>query len=1292
MPLLFKNISDLLQALEDNAANTKKALNGWLDQRNRNTIESWVKLNNITIHSASVDVVAVLSALFPDKRTDRVYSLKPPSLSKILGRCFKLGSTRRLQLEEWKAPGRGDLGLCVERTLRETEPHPVISRITLDEVDSTLLAIAAKNRFSAPKVRETAADNAVETSKQLESIYLRLSSNEAKWMTRMILKDYPTLDFKSYHVLNTIHPRLKQALDVHSNFEAAVGLLRHQEATAESQAQPRVPLRPMIGSKIGRVPFLKGRSIKNVVQLVAGRKMSVERKYDGEYCQIHINLAQGEDCVQLFSNSGKDSTADRHGVHEAIKQSLRIGQADCQFSQKCILEGELLVFNDVEGTISEFHKIRKLVTRSGASLGTELDSQAYEHEHLMISYYDLMLVDDDVVMNEPHTDRRRRLQKLVTCIPGRAKLSKQRSIDFASSHGPEQLRYLLSHAFAQRWEGLVLKPSNAPYANLQYTVGNSNSRCWIKLKKDYIPGLGDTADFAVVGAGYDAARAAQLQEPAIKWTHFHLGCLRNKKEVITQKATPYFAVVTALTVNREMAKHLNQHGQFVALPLGSLLSYSEPFVLDVPKSLIKMDVVFQKPFVLDVMGAGFDKEPSRGYFTLRFPRALRIHGDRNWKACVGFDELQGMAKVARTVSEDTKTEVAEWMEQLDQVDRGAKGSSVPWDLSDDDIEISEETALENPAGEPTSRRNRTRSSAVAPMVRMDTAEMTEQEQRLDSGEVVRKPTPRSPISGWSDSNLPSPAKSLPAPDTSAQHSSRALSSMQSSNSIDGGRRRSSDDTENSPRYVLSKRARVSPPVRIMKGAGTHTNSRPSANGKTEYVIPASGPVLRRQPSTHPIPQPKHVPAQESFLVPKLSVGAAEALRSHIRPTVFKANQPTSPDRQTTQDERSTEDEVMSTQHSTQEALVAEWVLPEPMPTPLSAFRLPNLQSSPIVLGPDVSGMPYLTTDILGSANIQAYLAHDVLIPSSHKIKLGEVSDSRDGAPQDVIFLIEGRRHHSSLEMLTYLIGYVPEDGSKVVWVFDWRLAEEVLTKGIQDEGYLMGKRLMARYRSEVDGTGELRWFSNLEKLHTIPRIKIEESRRMDGRFLAKGGRMSEHEPHPDPQALTSNPDPSQNASTDVDYTPHPESSIKVPPEREAIVKAITNLYSGSASKEDVEVYAEKAVYDDPWSFCDTRYKIAGQWYGIPKVFTSSRTLATEIVLSSPDTLSWKQTQEYTPKLLHYSKAVNSLVTCTLDAEGKVVYHKEQWNHKDYSHEGLGKVMKTLNGDYLTGVTRPPKDL
>lgn len=90
-----------------------------------------------------------------------------------------------------------------------------------------------------------------------------------------------------------------------------------------------------------------------------------------------------------------------------------------------------------------------------------------------------------------------------------------------------------------------------------------------------------------------------------------------------------------------------------------------------------------------------------------------------------------------------------------------------------------------------------------------------------------------------------------------------------------------------------------------------------------------------------------------------------------------------------------------------------------------------------------------------------------------------------------------------------------------------------------------------------------------------------------------------YEERPDVQKLTGNPE----AGKDVDYEPHPEKSIELEPERQKIVDAITSLYSSSCAdreqgEKDMLVYAEKAIYDDPWSYCDTRYKIAGQWYGM----------------------------------------------------------------------------------------------
>jgi hypothetical protein len=101
--------------------------------------------------------------------------------------------------------------------------------------------------------------------------------------------------------------------------------------------------------------------------------------------------------------------------------------------------------------------------------------------------------------------------------------------------------------------------------------------------------------------------------------------------------------------------------------------------------------------------------------------------------------------------------------------------------------------------------------------------------------------------------------------------------------------------------------------------------------------------------------------------------------------------------------------------------------------------------------------------------------------------------------------------------------------------------------------------------------------------------------------------------------------------------------------------------------------------------------ICSRTLGIPKIF-HSRTLATQVVSSTPNEIIFKLRQEYSPRGLRFSKTVNSLVSLSLDEQGKVKYHKDMWNEKDYSHEGLGKLMKELNGDHLTKITRPPEEL
>jgi hypothetical protein len=93
-----------------------------------------------------------------------------------------------------------------------------------------------------------------------------------------------------------------------------------------------------------------------------------------------------------------------------------------------------------------------------------------------------------------------------------------------------------------------------------------------------------------------------------------------------------------------------------------------------------------------------------------------------------------------------------------------------------------------------------------------------------------------------------------------------------------------------------------------------------------------------------------------------------------------------------------------------------------------------------------------------------------------------------------------------------------------------------------------------------------------------------------------------------------------------------------------------------------------------------------------QVFSSLRTLKTEVVKDTPSEIVWKMQHEYTPKGISKSKAVNSLISLGLDDQGKVRYHKDMWNEKDYSHEGLGKFFKTLQADVTPVMSRPPKTL
>src|SRR5579871_6688433 len=180
MPFKFNHVCDLLSKLERIKTRDPPLFPKDIDLEFRKVIEYWFQQHRRDIDNPATDDVALLSTLFPERRTDRVYGFQEARLSRLIGRALYLNAARTRALQGWKTPGNGDLGTCVERVLKDfdCEPKPG-AFVTVEEIDHALQELASQCRFSSPDVRSTSEQTDYLTI--LKRIFLRLKSFEAKW-------------------------------------------------------------------------------------------------------------------------------------------------------------------------------------------------------------------------------------------------------------------------------------------------------------------------------------------------------------------------------------------------------------------------------------------------------------------------------------------------------------------------------------------------------------------------------------------------------------------------------------------------------------------------------------------------------------------------------------------------------------------------------------------------------------------------------------------------------------------------------------------------------------------------------------------------------------------------------------------------------------------------------------------------------------------------------------------------------------------------------------------------------
>ena len=81
-------------------------------------------------------MLAALSLLFPDLRTDRIYVMKEHVLAGVIARAFGLGSQGLNRLRKWRL-NDGDFGVALERIMTSRVFSPCIGLIRRSRVPTT---------------------------------------------------------------------------------------------------------------------------------------------------------------------------------------------------------------------------------------------------------------------------------------------------------------------------------------------------------------------------------------------------------------------------------------------------------------------------------------------------------------------------------------------------------------------------------------------------------------------------------------------------------------------------------------------------------------------------------------------------------------------------------------------------------------------------------------------------------------------------------------------------------------------------------------------------------------------------------------------------------------------------------------------------------------------------------------------------------------------------------------------------------------------------------------------------
>ena len=398
---------------------------------------------------------------------------------------------------------------------------------------------------------------------------------------------------------------IKQVYSEMPNYDIIIPALVHHgidELHKHAQLTAGVPVKPMLAKPT--------KGISEVLDRFSNCAFTCEFKYDGERAQIHL-LEDGT--VKIFSRNSEDNTTKYPDIAAIVPRAVKKGQ-----TTSAILDSEAVAVDTKTGAILPF---QVLSTRKRKDVSA--DDVAVK---VCIFAFDLLYLNGESYLQKPLGERRAALHSAFEVLP--------REFEFAiasDAADPEAIQEFLMESIKGNCEGLMVKTLEVD-ATYEPSKRSLN---WLKVKKDYLAGMGDSCDLVPLGAYYGKGKRTGV------YGAYLLACYNPDDET-------YESVCKIGTGFNDEA-------------LQSLHAALKDKVIDAPRAYYRVpdwaeaqmpDVWFEPCQVWEVLAADLSispvhmaaagmVDPSKG-IALRFPRFIRLRDDKGVEDATSAEQIADM--------------------------------------------------------------------------------------------------------------------------------------------------------------------------------------------------------------------------------------------------------------------------------------------------------------------------------------------------------------------------------------------------------------------------------------------------------------------------------------------------------------------------------------------------------------------------------------------------------------------------------------------------------------------------